>query len=486
MPSPESLDLHIRPPATVHLMGICGTGMAALAGMFKAAGYHVTGSDQACYPPMSNILQSMGIDVKLGYRAKNLNHRPALVVVGNVIRRVNPEAQALEKSGIPYMSMPDAIIHFFAEEKTRIVVVGTHGKTTVSAMIAWVLEYCGRDPSFMIGGVPRNFGTNHKLGNGACFIIEGDEYDTAYFDKTPKFLHYKPHMAVMTSCEFDHADIYKDYSAVEEQFIKFAKKLPNDGILVAAHEDRGVRQIVSHISGNVVTYGFNSDSDWSIAFYNVGAGAPAVAVARRGQCVGRANLPLMGRHNALNALSCIVLADHLGIHPDQALDALTKFKGIKRRQELLGEYGGILLIDDFAHHPTAVQETLEAVKRFYPKRRLVAIFEPRSNTSRRAVFQKDYANSFYFADLVILKEPDGVEDIPENERFSSIELAQNLTAAGKDAIAFQNVNEILKFLNDNLHSGDVVLIMSNGNFDNLNARLQRLLMEAINERGRAI
>lgn len=462
-------------------MGICGTGMASLAGMFHERGFRVTGSDQGIYPPMSDFLEELGIPVTEGYQPSNLHPSPDLVVVGNVIRRTNPEAVELEKSGVPFITMPRALRTYFAHDKTRIVVAGTHGKTTVSSMIAWILYHSGLDPGFMIGGIPLNFGRNYRLGEGDCFVIEGDEYDTAYFEKSPKFLHYSPRLAVITSCEFDHADIYESLDQIQTQFRAFARSLPPDGCLIACRDDEKVAEIAGHAACEVQQYGLTESPEWSIAWRWDEAGRVAAAISRQGQAVASGTLPVVGVHNLLNSLAAIAVATKLGVHPQAALDGFASFAGVKRRQEILGEELGITIIDDFAHHPTAVRVTCEGVRFRYPRRRLVAVFEPRTNTSKRAVFQLDYVPVFQAADLIVLREPPNVEGIPEWDRFSSAILARDLRALGKNAHAFPDTDEILEFLSGALQYGDIVLIMSNGSFDNVGRRLLKHVKEKHHE-----
>ncbi len=457
-------------------MGICGTAMAALAGMFHERGFRVTGSDEGIYPPMSDFLGELGIHVIQGYHPSNLDSRPGLVVVGNVIRRSNPEALELERSGIPFITMPAAVTDFFSAGKNRIVVTGTHGKTTVSSMIAWILHCCGLEPSFMIGGIPRNFGTNYRLGNGDFFVIEGDEYDTAYFEKTPKFLHYRPHMGVMTSCEFDHADIYESLDEIKDQFRAFCRLLPADGFL-AAYGNDAVGELISGTAARVETYGRDASSDWQADEVREARDGIFAAITKKRIEVARGTLPIMGFHNLMNALAAVAVADKLDVDPQQSMNALASFKGVKRRQQIISEIGGILIMDDFAHHPTAVKATCSAARSRFPDRRLVAVFEPRTNTNRRAVFQKDYVGVFEDADLVVIAEPSNVAHIPENERFSAKLLADDLSALGKKAGAFPHVEDIVEFLSQQLQNGDLVLIMSNGNFGNMSTRLMKALEE---------
>jgi len=464
-------------PTHVHLMGIGGTGMSALAGLFHSKGFKVSGSDQAVYPPVSDFLNDLGIEIMEGYRGANLSSRPDLVVVGNVIRRTNPEADELEKSGIPFASMPESLNHYFIRDKICLVITGTHGKTTVSAMLAWILYDEDLDPSFMIGGLPRNFLTNYRLGKGRFFILEGDEYDTAYFDKTPKFLHYTPNMGIITSCEYDHADIYDTVENIQDQFLRFVELIPSDGYLIAYGEDPRVSKIAAGSKASLRTYGMNFGADWTVADLIDTQDGVTATILRDDRIVAKGTLPVMGAHNVLNALAAIAAAETVGVEPRRAFRSLQSFKGVARRQQILGEESGILVIDDFAHHPTAVRETCAAMKSRFPDRRVVAVFEPRTNTSRRSIFQKAYIQAFLKADIIVLREPADPEKFPEIDRFKSWMLAADLRSQGKDAHAFKDTEGILDFLCKWIRSGDVVLLMSNGNFDRLGSRLMTSLKE---------
>ena len=467
----NSLLQRLLPPACVHFMGICGTGMGSLAGLFHEKGFLVTGSDQAFYPPMSDYLQQLGIKIMEGYSPLNLAHKPNLVVVGNVIRRTNPEAVALEEVGVPYTTMPQALIQYFTNDKQRVVVAGTHGKTTVTSMIAWVLAKLNLDPGFMIGGVASNLGGSHHAGNGKHFIIEGDEYDTAYFDKRPKFLHYGPHVAVLTSCEFDHADIYRNLDEIQERFRQFVDLIPLNGLLVYYGDDPRVKEIAISSAKPVESYGKDQSSDLWIREWEESADGIRVTICNASRVIAQGTVATMGEHNLLNTVATIAVCKKLGIEPQKALDALGSYKGVKRRQELLGEHAGVLVIDDFAHHPSAVRVTCEAVRSRYAGHRIVAVFEPRTNTSRTALFQKDYVPSFQAADVVVIREPRNVDELAMSERFRSSQLAEDLRNIGKQAVAFPNTDMMLEFLLKELQNGDRVLVMSNGNFDNLGSRL---------------
>ncbi len=476
---PSSIDLSLNTLPEhihhIHLMGICGTGMGSLAGMLKEQGFHITGSDQAVYPPMSTFLAGIGIEVRQGYGPQNLNPKPDLVIVGNVITQVNPEAQELIRLRIPFLSLPQALARIFLKDKICLVVAGTHGKTTTSALLASILDQAGLSPGFMIGGVLRGYERNYQIGRGPYFVIEGDEYDTAFFDKGPKFLHYRPHLAVLTSIEFDHADIYADLKAVQKAFARFLSILPEEGLLVAHGPDPRIQEILFQALCPVETYGLDARWDWHLEELTPTEKGSRFQVYRRREFFGAFDSPLAGKHNALNFVSLVPILTHLGLSPEMIARGLAGFQGIHRRQEIRGIQAGVTVIDDFAHHPTAVRETIQAMRAQYQGRRLIAVFEPRTNTSRRRIFQKEYGLSFDGADLVLIREAPDLAKIPEGERFSSNQLVKQLVTSGKKARYFPDTEEILAFLSGHLKAGDVVLIMSNGGFDRIHERLLALL-----------
>lgn len=455
----------------IHLMGICGTGMAALAGMLKSSGYEVSGSDQHVYPPMSDFLAEMGIPVRHGYGSENLDPSPDLVVVGNVITAGNPEASALAAGRIAYLSFPQLLAEQFIGSKTSLVVCGTHGKTTTSSLLATMLHGAGRDPSFMIGGLVQAFGSNFRIGSGDFFVVEGDEYDTAFFDKGPKFLHYRPQIVILTSIEFDHADIYEDLDAVKKSFHRLVEIMPTDGCLVACFDDPLVREIVAGASCRVTSYGCNSAWDWSLADMRIAADKTSFTVRKNGGTYGEMVSVMPGRHNGLNSLAVVAVMDLLGIDRGVIARELQLFKGVRRRQEVLGTVGGVTVIDDFAHHPTAVRETLDALAQAYVDQRLVAVFEPRTNSSRRSIFQEAYAGVFGPADEIIIREPERLVNLPENELFSARRLVADLCQKGADARTFVTTEDILDYLLKTVKKDDVVVIMSNGGFDDIHLRL---------------
>lgn len=456
----------------IHIMGICGTGMAALAGMLQKSGYTITGSDNHVYPPMSDFLKELEIPVASGYRPENLIPLPDLVVVGNVITQINPEAQALAESKIPYLSFPQALAHFYIKSRSSLVISGTHGKTTTCSLLASALHTAKLDPTFMIGGIVREFESNFRLGSGKYFVAEGDEYDTAFFDKESKFLHYQPHVAVITSLEFDHADIFKDLDAIKSAFRKFVALLPEDGLLIANLDDENVAEIAEHAPCKVEGYGFKSTNTWVIHNISIQGGYTHFTVLREGRTWAPITVKLAGKHNCMNSLAVCAVMHHLGVPSEIINNGLKVFSGVKRRQEIRGIENGITVIDDFAHHPTAVRETLAALKAAYPKNRLIAVFEPRTNSSRRSIFQQDYVGAFDAADQILLREPIPIENLPVDEQFSSRKLASDLVDQRKlRAKSYQNTDDILSGLQPLLQPEDIVAILSNGGFDNIHERL---------------
>jgi UDP-N-acetylmuramate: L-alanyl-gamma-D-glutamyl-meso-diaminopimelate ligase len=466
-------ELNIAPEAIrhIHIMGICGTAMAAMAGMLKTSGYSVTGSDTGVYPPMSDFLEKSGIQAAEGYDPKNLTPRPDLVIVGNVITRKNPEAIGLAEAAIPYLSFPQALAHFFISSRTSLVVAGTHGKTTTSSLLASALYRAGLDPSFMIGGIVRDFEANFRIGNGPYFVVEGDEYDTAFFDKGSKFLHYQPKIAIITSVEFDHADIFADLDAIKRSFRKFVALLPQDGLIIAHLDDANVAEIVADAPCEVQGYGLNPELSWSLTDIRNDRGLTRFKVQHQGQDWAELAVRMPGRHNCLNSLAVTAVLHRIGLAPEQINHCLSSFGGIKRRQEVRGVERGITVIDDFAHHPTAVRETLAALKSAYAGRRLVTVFEPRTNSSRRAVFQQDYVTAFDAADLILIRKPLPLANITEEEMFSADRLSSDLRTRGLNALTFADTDAIIDHLVLNLQAEDVVAILSNGGFDNIHNRL---------------
>lgn len=463
----------------IHLIACCGTGMGSLAGMLKARGYHVTGSDQQVYPPMSTQLQAWGIPIAEGFRAEHLQPRPDLVVVGNAISRHNPEVLAAQRAGIPALSLPQALAHLFIQQRHAVVVTGTHGKSTTTALIAWLLYHAGYDPSFFVGAVMQNLQSTFHLGEGKHFVVEGDEYDSAYFDKAPKFLHYRPRTAVLTSVEFDHADIYRDLRHVRGAFVRFLHLLPADGCLVVCTDQPALRELLAETSLTVPvrTYGLQAPAEWCAVECQPAEHGMQATVLHQGERFGRFTSPLLGRHNVQNLLAAVAVTQHLGLSAAQIAAGLATFQHIKRRCEIRGEVDGVTVIDDFAHHPTAVRATVEAVRESYPGRRVWAVFEPRTATSRRAVFQQEYADALRVADCVVLADVHRKDQLATAERLSPERLTQALQAHHVPAWYYPTTQAIIEHLCRDVRRPDIILIMSNGGFDNIHQRILTALTQ---------
>jgi UDP-N-acetylmuramate: L-alanyl-gamma-D-glutamyl-meso-diaminopimelate ligase len=469
-------------PKNVYLMGIGGVAMGAMAGGLQAQGLQVRGSDRPLYPPMSTFLAERGIQVATGFEAANLEPAPEVVIVGNVIRADNPEVARLAEMGLPYLSLPQALARWFIRDRLSIVAAGTHGKTTTTALLASVLLRAGLDPGFMVGGIMTEDGQNFSDGAGPHFVVEGDEYDTAFFDKRPKFVHYRPRVAILSSLEFDHADIYPDLNAVRAAFDLLVQEMPPAGALVAWGDSAEVMARVQDAPCEVQSYGLGADNAWRLlALEPAARGGAQLTVRTPGGKEMSFASPLAGEHNALNALAALAALSAAGMDSQQAAGLMAGFGGVKRRQEVRGRAGGVLVVDDFAHHPSAVRETVKALARFglpgwRPEDgRLVAVFEPRTNTSKTSRFQSEYARAFAGADLVVLREPPGVDELAPEARFSSARLADDLRALGIEATAHGDTDALLADLLKKLRPGDLCLIMSNGGFDNLHDRLLEAL-----------
>ena len=437
----------------------------------KDGGHVVSGSDTAVYPPMSDYLAALGINVMVGYNAANLDHQPDLVVVGNVIRKDYAEAQALLAGDLPYMSFPELLGERFLKHAHSTVVAGTHGKTTTTSIVAHLLDAGGLNPGFLIGGVAKNFDRTARAGAGTEFVVEGDEYDTAFFDKGPKFLHYKPKTAILTSVEFDHADIYRDLEHVKEAFRGLMAILPPDGLLVVRDDDEGANEVARDATCDVWRYGPGRPWDGRIEDVDTVRGVMRFSVLREGVSVGTFDSIMVGDHNLWNQVAATAVAVSRGLSPDAIAKGFATFAGIKRRQEVIGDAGGVTVIDDFAHHPTAVAVTLHSLRQRFGKRRLWAIWEPRSATSRRAVFQAAYTDAFGEADQVVIADPFDTSRVAEGDRFSSERLVEDLTAKGVDAINLPDADQIAATVAARAHPMDVVAILSNGAFGGLHKKL---------------
>ncbi len=468
----------------IHLIGICGTAMASLAGMLRELGHRITGSDTAAYPPMSDQLAAQGIAVMEPYAEANLEPRPDLVVVGNAISRGNAELEYVLDTRIPFCSMAAILHDEFLIGRESLVVAGTHGKTTTTSMLAWIYEVASRTqpqfaPSFLIGGVAENFGTSFMVRDTRPFLIEGDEYDTAFFDKGPKFLHYFPDAAILTHVEFDHADIYDDLRAVKTAFKRFVNLVPRRGRIVAFDGAENVTECVAKAFCAVERYGKAEDSHWRVRELTHDAGGVQWTLDRAGVAFARLTLPMAGEHNAMNATAAAALAAGQGVPVNAIVEALATFKSVKRRLEVRAEIGGITIIDDFAHHPTAIRETLRALRQAYANRRLIAVLEPRSNTLRRNVFEQALVDSLALADDVVLAGVFKSENIPEGERLHPEAVVAALQARNVPASLHPDANAIVSDLAPRLQSGDLVAILSNGGFGGI----YTLLPEALEARG---
>ena len=460
----------------IHMVAICGIGMGSLAGLLKESGYHVTGSDENVYPPMSNQLAEMGIPVSIGYGALNLVPRPDLVIIGNAAKAGNPEVQAVLDNGLKYMSFPEALAEFFIRDRESLVVTGTHGKTTSTSMLAWVLENAGLSPSLMVGGVAKNFDKSFQIGTGRHFVLEGDEYQTAFFHRVPKFHYYRAKMAVINSLEFDHGDIFRDLAHIQETFrTHLIDQMPRDGFLAVCTDYPAVEPLLTNLPCALETFGLKAGATWQALEIEIGEEGTSFAVLRHGAPYGRFFLPLAGRHNVQNALGVIALCHRVGLTVAQIAQGLGTFQGVKRRQEIRGVVDDVIVIDDFAHHPTKVRESVRAVKARYPRRNVWAIWEPRTASSRRDFFQKDYARSFDSADRVVVADVFMPQMIEPERLFSSSRLVQDLTSAGQRAWNLPDAEAIVDLLSGEARPGDVVLVMSNGAFGNIHENLLKAL-----------
>ncbi|HZU33995.1 MAG TPA: UDP-N-acetylmuramate:L-alanyl-gamma-D-glutamyl-meso-diaminopimelate ligase [Candidatus Angelobacter sp.] len=461
----------------VHIIGICGTAMASLAGLLKQRGFKVTGSDAAAYPPMSDFLASISIPILQPYSEANLKPRPDMVIVGNAISRGNPELEYVLDERIYLRSMPDILFDLFLRTRQPLVVAGTHGKTTTTSMLAWIFQHAGKDPSFLIGGIAENFGSSFAIRQGKHFIIEGDEYDTAFFDKGPKFLHYFPQSIILTSVEFDHADIYADLNAVKTSFKRLVNMVPRKGKIIAYDANENVDECVAKALCRVERYGMKEGSFWRITNLKFEPYRTTWTVLRDGKEPVDFEFPLAGEYNVLNATAAAAMAANYDIDPAVIVEALKNFKSVKRRLEIKAEVDGITIIDDFAHHPTAIAATLTALRVRYPNRRLWAIFEPRSNTLRRKVLQNDLVQSLTLADEVILTPIFKPEAVPENERLTTSAVVNGVNDAGKSARELPDADAIVSATAREMRSGDVVAILSNGGFGGIYEKLPRKLEE---------
>jgi UDP-N-acetylmuramate: L-alanyl-gamma-D-glutamyl-meso-diaminopimelate ligase len=454
----------------IHLSGVCGTAVGSLAVLLAKKGYALSGSDTDIYPPMSEVIASLGIEFKKGYAEENVQDAD-LIIVGNVCGPQNPEAKYAREHDIPTLSLPEAIHRFFIEGKKSLVVAGTHGKTTTTGLLAHLFSEAGRKPGYMVGGVMQGGEESSAVGAGDHFIIEGDEYDTAYFDKSPKFLHYTPHVAIVTSLEFDHVDIYKNMREYTDAFEFLAQEIPPEGALFLCGDHDAVKNLGNGTQGEIVTYGFKQENQITVTDMLVTDKGQEFTLVVRGETLGTFFTPLPGNHNLLNTLAVCGVALREGISIEDIKRGLSTFKGMKRRQEVVAEVKGVTVLDDFAHHPTAVKETISAIKDKYPGRRLVAFFEPRSNTSRRKVFEEQYGHAFDAANLVFISTPPHKPTDDPAEFLDPEHVVSAIKEKGIGAQAVKNADELLAQAVPLLKEGDVVLIMSNGSFDGIHHKL---------------
>ena len=484
---PAGLGEYVPRALKVHLIGIGGTGMGAVAGLLCAAGHEVRGSDNAVYPPMSEQLEALGVPVFQGFAAANLEWGPDLVVVGNTNSRDHVEVVAAGERGLQLTSFPAVLGEQLLADRHPIVVTGTHGKTTTTSLVAHILMEAGRDPGLFVGGVPLGLGKGWHLGTGAEFVVEGDEYDTAFFDKGSKFLHYRPRTAILTSVELDHVDIFPSFEAVRETFRKFVALLPEDGLLVVWHDSPDAMQIAGGAACRVESYAVTENggepppgADWTAHHLEYGkSGRVTFEVVGRGEPLGRFETLLAGRHNVGNVLAAIAVAIDRGVQIEIVRRAVASFAGVRRRQEVRGIAGGVWVLDDYAHHPTAVRETLKALRRRFPKRRLIAAYEPRSATSRRRTFQDEFAEAFAHADEVVVGRLFDPQKIPKEERFDPERLALDLHRAGTKASYLPEVDAIVKHIAGAAGPGDVVVALSSGSFDGFHDKLLAAIGDAV-------
>lgn len=462
-------------PKHIHLIGICGTAMASLAGMLKERGFRVTGSDAAAYPPMSTFLESLGIAVAQPFAEANLNPRPDLVVVGNALSRGNVELERVLDERIPFCSLPQILHDEFLVGKEVLVVAGTHGKTTTTSMLAWIFETAGLQPSFLVGGIAENFGSSFGLGQGRHFILEGDEYDTAFFDKGPKFLHYFPDSVILTSVEFDHADIYKDLDAVETAFKRLVNLVPRRGRIIGFDRGESIDRCLSKAFCPVERYGTTERAAWKVAKLKFESERTSWSVLRDGKSWADFQFPLAGEYNVWNATAAAALAASHGVSSAAIAEALASFRSVKRRLEVKAQVNGITIVDDFAHHPTAIEQTLGALRERYRGSRLWVVLEPRSNTLRRNVLQDALARSLAQADEVVVAGIFKSDAIPEAERLDLNRVAAEIQKRGKPARVLADAEAIVNAIAPELHAGDVVAILSNGGFGGIYEKLPERL-----------
>ena len=455
----------------IHILGICGTFMGSLAVLAKQLGYRVSGSDANVYPPMSTQLQEQGIDLMEGFRHEHLQPSPDLVVIGNALSRGNPAVEYTLSEGLNYMSGPQWLAQFVLHDKWVLGVAGTHGKTTTSAILAWILEYAGMKPGYLIGGVTKNFPQSAHIGDSAFFVVEADEYDSAFFDKRSKFVHYAPRTTILNNLEFDHADIYRDLDHIKDSFRKFVNIIHPDGFLLTAFSDEHAKDVLAGASCEVETYGFSPSADWVADDYKFENGEGHFTLSHKAATIATFHLPMIGRHNIENAAAVAAMGIKLGLTAQEVQKGFATFKGIKRRQEIVGIKNDVTVIDDFAHHPTAIKLTLEAVREAYPGQRLWAVFEPRSATCRRKIFENRMPQSFTPADRVIIAGLFAPDKIPPENRLDPKRVVECINENRGDAFFIPEVDALVDKMADECRPKDVFLIMSSGGFSGIHQKL---------------
>ena len=466
----------------IHVIGIAGSAMAPLAGMLREHGFRVTGSDAGVYPPASTLLDSLGIAYNSSFDACNLTPAPDLAIVGNIIARGNPELEEVLERKIPYRSMPEILEEVFLPGKHSIVVSGTHGKTTTTAMLAWIFHTAGKQPTFLVGGIAENFGKSYGLGSGSEMILEGDEYETAFWDRGPKFFHYHPDDLIITALEYDHADIYPDFDVYQLAFKRLVNLVPRNGRVVIWGDTQvsgpALRNAAAKAFCPVITYGFSHENDWIASEPTFAGDHMKFRVTHSGKLFGEFSLAASGRHNVLNALAAVIIAQGRGISAESLQQSLASFRSVRRRLDVKGEHNGILVVDDFAHHPTAVRATIEAARGRWPNRRLWAILEPRSNSMRRKVFQETLPQALALADHIALGGVFRAQQLGDENRLDPETVAQSVRALGKDAHVVAGGEAMAAFLTAHAKPNDLLLIMSNGSFDGLCEKLLAKLTSA--------
>jgi UDP-N-acetylmuramate: L-alanyl-gamma-D-glutamyl-meso-diaminopimelate ligase len=459
----------------IHLIGVCGTGMASLAAMLKDRSYQVSGSDEGMYPPMSDFLAGKQIKIASGYSISNLQPEPDLVIVGNALSRGNPEIEYVLNFRLPFLSFPEALKIFFLQDRIPVVVTGTHGKTTMTSMIAWGLHSAGLQPDFLIGGIAENFQSSYGLEGGKHCVVEGDEYDSAFFDKGPKFLHYLPYMAVIGNVEFDHADIYPNLESIKLQFRRFVNLIPQRGFLAVGADSAGALEVSANAFCRKETFAIDAEADWSVRSIEVSDERLCFEVLYRKKLFRRLRLSIYGRYNIRNALAAVAVLNHIGISEDDIREGLESFSGVRRRLQLRAAVKGIRIYEDFAHHPTAVRETLDAIRSTFRPLRIWAVYEPRSATSRRNIFQKEIAEALAVADCIALPALFKPEKVPAGERLDENQLVENLRHMGRDAWNLETVEGIIQKICEESREGDLIVIMSNGGFGGIYDKLPAAL-----------